>query len=285
MYTYARLNEDLAYLKYNGFDVGSIGKSVAGNAIPFVHIGEYSGPQSIITGGIHARENVTSLLVMRQAFKAALSPRSFEGGIYFLPMLNPDGALLIEKGADAFPSRAEFLKKINGSDDFSLFKANINGVDLNNNFDARFGLGKGQRDRPSPQGFPGEYPFSEPETNALKKFTIMVSPKITISYHALGREIYYYFFQDQKRLERDKRIAMQFGQILGYKVVDSDMDSTGGYKDWCVQSLKIPALTIEIIPDTKSHPLSSLDLDNTEWSLNKDIPYLVAEIALQIKSI
>lgn len=283
MYTYARLNEDLAYLKYNGFDVGSIGKSAGGNPIPFVHIGEYSGAQSIITGGIHARENVTSLLVMRQAFRAAFSPYSFEGGIYFLPMLNPDGALLIEKGIDAFPDRAEFLKRINCSDDFSLYKANLNGVDLNNNFDARFGLGKGQKDAPSSQGYPGEFPFSEPESDALKKFTIMVSPKITISYHALGREIYYYFFQDEKRFIRDRQIAKQFQEVLGYNLIDSDLDSTGGYKDWCIETLKIPALTIEIIPDTKSHPLSSSDLDNEEWNLNKDIPFLVVKIASQIE--
>ncbi len=280
MYTYSRLTEDLDYLAYCGIDVGSLGKSVAGYSIPYVHIGEYNGGQSIITGGIHARENVTSLLVMRQAFRTAFKRRAFEGGIYFVPMVNPDGAILIEKGAAAFADRAEYLCEINQGTDFSMWKANLNGVDLNNNFDARFRLGKGQKDSPASQGYPGEFAFSEPETSALKKFTLSVAPKITLSYHALGRELYWYFFQSE-RLNRDKVIAQRLEAELGYKRIDSDLDSTGGYKDWCVQCLGIPSVTVEIITEQKKHPLCIADLDE-DWAVNKNIPYILSQIALEL---
>jgi hypothetical protein len=289
MYTYAELLDDIAYLGSTEVDVGVIGASAFGNKIPYVHVGVYSGKQIIITGGIHARENITSLLVIKQAFDCAFSKTSFEGGIYFLPMINVDGALLIEKGAEYFGKRAEFLKSINSFDlpdkrseqaikhDFSLWKANINGVDLNNNFDARFSLGKGQKHSPSPMGFHGEYPFSEPETNALRRFTLSIAPALTVSYHALGREVYWEFFQSGKQRERDFVIADKVAKHLGYKRVDGDLGSSGGYKDWCIDSLKIPSLTIEIIPDSYSHFLEEESLEE-DYQKNRSLPVLLTKI-------
>lgn len=195
-----------------------------------------------------------------------------------MPMVNPDGAILREKGATFAKGRAEFLQKINGGDDFSLWKANAAGVDLNNNFDAFFGRGEGQKDSPSTHGYPGPYPFSEPETMALRNFTLSVAPKITVSYHALGRELYWYFFQSGADKERDFKIAQKIEAATGYKRIDSDCGSTGGYKDWCIQSLKIPSFTIEIIGSDKSHPLDACDLDG-DWTANKNIPYIIAEEA------
>jgi hypothetical protein len=280
MYTYSALLGDIRYLNKSGIEVGSIGLSALGNSIPYVHVGEYSGAQVIITGGIHARENVTCLLAMRQAYRLAFFPRALEGGVYFVPMVNPDGALLIEKGAEWCGERhAAFLRGINGGDDdFSLWKANANGVDLNNNFDALFGEGVYQRTSPAPQGYHGEYAFSEPETRALKNFTLRVAPRLTLSYHALGREIYWYFFQGGAALKRDKKIAERVEAATRYRRVDGAGGSTGGYKDWCVQSLKIPALTLEIISESKSHPLSLSDLED-DWDVNKDMPYLLLQAA------
>jgi len=253
-----------------------------GNSIPYIHVGEYCHPQSIITGGIHARENVTSLLVVRQAFRAAFKRCGFEGGIYFVPMVNPDGALLLEKGSCAMGGRAEFLCKINGGEDFSLWKANAAGVDLNNNFDALFGQGVGQVKDPAPQGYAGPHAFSEPETKALRSFTVSVAPRITVSYHAMGRELYWYFFQEGEERERDLRIAKRLEAATGYVRVDSDCGSSGGYKDWCIQNLRIPSFTIEIIGGCgKKHPIDCCDLDG-DWEANKNVPYIVADAAGEV---
>jgi len=325
MYTYENLLEDIAYLSYIGVDTGSIGKSALGLEIPYIHVGGYAGRQLIVTGGIHARENVTSLLVARQAFKAALELESNKtgkagygesntfcdvgaggqkGGIYFLPMLNPDGAVLIElssllgkegdedSGLDAFEAKLDLYDlnhgdfwgrlqkaiKINGgSRDFLLWKANINGVDLNNNFDARFAAGAGQVGAPAPAGYHGGFAFSQPETAALEKFTLSVAPAMTVSYHALGREVYWNFFQTGNSLSRDMAIAKKVADTLGYKLIATDMDSSGGYKDWCVSALKIPALTIEIIDEKHSHPLNLKVLDE-DWAANMDLPKLLLEM-------
>lgn len=249
MYTYCDLKNDIASLDSLGVKTGEIGSSVYGNKLYFAHMGAENGRQIIITGGIHARENVTCALVIKQAF--SLIGRALSVGFYFLPMLNPDGALLIENGNIA----PNFIKEINGGDDFSLWKANGRAVDLNLNFDAKFGKGKGNRFSPAPHGYVGERPFSEPETAALRDFTLKVKPVFTISYHALGREVYWYFGQ-----ERDDRAAAKaIADFLNYKLVDGDLGSAGGYKDWCV-TVGIPAVTIEIGRDGLTHPLKESDV-------------------------
>ncbi|MCH5163520.1 MAG: hypothetical protein J1F36_00715 [Clostridiales bacterium] len=274
MYTYGNLMDDIAYLNSIGVETGSIGSSLLGNKIFYIHVGKKDRKQIIITGGIHARENVTALLVMRQAYRL-IGQDSI--GIFFVPMVNPDGALLIEKGASAAGIYEPLVRKVNGSDDFSLWKANARAVDLNINFDAKFGLGKGNITYPAPQGYIGAGPFSEPETAALRNFTLSVRPVFTVSYHALGRELYWYFGQKD---ERDRRMAYRVADYLRYRAVDGDLSSTGGYKDWCVMQ-GIPAVTIEIGSDKFSHPLSEADVAE-DIKRNLDLPQKIVELYKEI---
>lgn len=264
MYTYENLKDDVAYLGFNGVQVGSIGSSVLGNELYYIKIGD-GKDAIIITGGIHARENVTALLVIRQAFKLLNSKLPFT--VYFIPMLNPDGAVLIERGASGAKEYSEFVRAVNGSDNFSLWKANIRAVDLNVNFDAKFGRGKSNIMYPAPQNYVGEYAFSEPETAALRDFTLEVKPIFTVSYHALGQEVYWDFGQTDMR---NRTLAYKVADLLGYKAVDGDLSSTGGYKDWCILN-GIPALTIEIGDSAFSHPLSESDVEE-DIMRNLDLP-------------
>ncbi|MCL2556076.1 MAG: hypothetical protein FWE03_03530 [Firmicutes bacterium] len=272
MYTYAKLIDDINYLKKCGVEVSTIGKSELGQDIPYIHIGDYSKKQIIVIGAIHARENITALLVMKQAYELALEPSDFDGDVYFIPMLNPDGAILIEGNWDNFNTEKidRAIEINNGSLDFSLWKANINGVDLNNNFDARFGQGRGQVHYPAPQGYMGEFAFCQKETENLMHFSLKVQPSLTISYHAKGREIYWEFSQKGERRNRDAKIARAAAKHLGYLRVDGDLGSSGGYKDWCIDTLKIPALTIEIIDDKHQHPLTN-DLLDEDWEVNRGL--------------
>ncbi len=270
MYTYGNLQDDVAYLRYNGVKVGSIGSSVMGNELYYIKIG--GGNKSIIiTGGIHARENITALLVIRQVF--AVIGKELPFAVYFIPLVNPDGAILIEKGADGAKEYGNFVRAVNGSDDFSLWKANIRAVDLNVNFDAKFGLGKSNLRTPASQNYIGKFPFSEPETAALRDFTLKVRPIFTVSYHALGREVYWDFGQSDMR---DRMFAHKVADYIGYKAVDGDLESTGGYKDWCVLS-GIPALTIEVGDGSLTHPVSEFDGEE-DILRNLDLPIKAALI-------
>ena len=272
MYSYFNLMDELDFFVRAGAEVGSVGVSECGNLIPYIRVGERKGKKIIVSGGIHAREYLTTHLVVMQAYYA-LKAEKIDGSIYFVPTLNPDGALLIEKGASFFGTRGEFLRRINGgSDDFSLWKANINGVDLNLNFPARWGSGKENRFFPSFQNFVGQSPFSESETRAIRDFTLQILPDATVSYHAKGEVLYWFFHQTPSRLKRDFALASKLNRTLNYTMGENRTLSAGGYKDWCVSSLGIPAFTVEIISDEYSHPLPSCALDEEQIRKNIDLP-------------
>ena len=288
-----------------GAEVRTIGRSVFGRDIIAAKAG--SGAKKIIvTAAIHARENVTASLVA----EAALGYKG-NATVWFVPLVNPDGAELVANGAEALGGRGftpkeagatvtergsdkteliangdkefrtadaftealgaagEALIRLNGgSRDFSLWKANARGVDLNVNFDANFGQGRQNVFSPAPENYVGEYPFSEPETRALRDFTLETGPDLTISYHAKGRLVYWYFGQRGEAKERDRRIAAAAAKTLGYSLGAAFTDSAGGYKDWCVSALGIPALTIETVRDTLAHPLPENALTEAEKRRN-----------------
>lgn len=254
MMTYREVTERISDIGRRGAETGSIGRSEYGSEIPFIKIGR-GKPTIIVTAAIHARENVTASLALDMAEYARES--AADGSLYFLPMLNPDGARLIEEGAAAFGQKsAEFLLRVNGGDrDFSLWKANGQAVDLNVNFAARWGEGSLNRFVPSPESYVGKQPFSAAETRALRDFTLSAKPDCTLSLHAKGRVVYWYFHQSGEVKARDRRIAEFIASETGYALGEAYTTSAGGYKDWCVEKLGIPAFTIEVVSDYLRHPL------------------------------
>ena len=273
MYTYDDLLSDVKRLKKLGADVCNIGKTVAGREIPSVHIGNYTGMQVLIQGAIHGREHITAQLITQQIYYTIENYGELHGGIYFIPMSNPDGVSLCQFGLDSVKdiTARDFLLKINGGADFSLWKANLDAVDLNCNFPARWGKGLMNVCRPVPESYIGDSPAGEPEVKALMEFTLRTRPHLTISYHCKGEEIYWQFGQKGKRFIRDKAYAAEFSRITGYNIIGGDRGSAGGYKDWCIQRLKIPAFTFEAVPDSYQHPVDYAALDG-EFQRNKDIP-------------
>ena len=245
MYGYDELLKDVRLYSLKGVKVESIGKSAQGRDIYCFCVGN-GGIPVISTAAIHARENASAYVVLAQLRRACASGTGFAR--YFIPLVNPDGA--------------EILKEVLSRNDESLklWKANAVGVDLNVNFDARWASGRQNVFRIGSENYVGPSAFSESETRALARFTETVGAGLTLSYHASGREIYWYFFQ-KENYERDLKIA-KFAQCYlrnRYARIDSDCGSAGGYKDWCVEKLGIPALTIEL--GNGKHPLSIEDVE------------------------
>lgn len=225
---------------------------------------------AIFLAGIHAREFISSDVLLKM-IEENLFDEIKDFNLSFICMANPDG-IDLERGEIKVFSKFQqrkLLKINNGSKDFSLWKANARGVDLNNNFDARF-YEVVHKTKPSCQGYPGKKPMSERETKAIARYTKSINPFITISYHTKGEEIYYNFFQSGERLRRDQIIAKRFEKSTGYKIVNVETLSAGGYKDWCVEKLKIPALTIELGSDDLLHPITTENL-NEIFDRNKTI--------------
>lgn len=226
-----------------------IGKSELGRDIVCTHCGGYRGRQIIITGGIHARECYTALVVLEQAKMFA----DGADGAYFIPLVNPDGAAFFESGGCL---GSEYLQSM-----LSLrreWKANGKGVDLNCNFDANWGGGIGNTGAPSSHGYIGKSPASAAEVKAVCDFTLEVKPCFTVSYHCMGGELYWEYGQEGERYKREKRLATAIARRAHVKRVDGDLGSAGGYKDWCVLKLGIPAVTIELIK-RGSHPFRESD--------------------------
>lgn len=229
------------------------GRSALGAPLVGFFVGRHEFPVLLLQYALHAREWVTSLLALEHAARGM--PR---GGAYILPLTNPDGAALALRGEDFLralpPARADFLRRVNGGASFAQWKANANAVDLNVNFPARWGTGRSNVFRPAPQNFVGRRPLSEPESRALAAFTERVRPDATVSYHTKGREIYWEFFQPAPALRRDEAIARALAEETGY-AARRIAGSAGGYKDWCVAALGVPAFTIEAGDDALAHPL------------------------------
>lgn len=254
MITYSEVLDDVNYLSRFGVETGAIGASRYGRMIPYVKFKGESEQTVLVTAGIHAREHVSSLFAVRQMYK--LQTMFLPCNVIFVPMVNPDGNVLVSEGAEAFGFERDRLLALNGGNtDFSLWKANAEGVDLNVNFDAQWGEGVQNVRTPAAANYIGASPFSESETVALASFTRKVMPCLTISYHAKGQEIYYLFSQTGQSLVRDTAIAERAAQITGYTLVRDTRGSAGGYKDWCVSALSIPSLTVELVADSYDHPL------------------------------
>lgn len=226
-----------------------LGKSLFGRDIYAIKLGN-GNPVGIAQYAMHGREHITAKLSVAQYENGNVI-----GSVWLIPLVNPDGALLSQQGIRSAPKeRQEELLALNGGEDFSLWKANGRGVDLNVNFPARWGTGAKNVRFAGAENYIGEKPFSEPETLALKKFTEKIRPQYTLSYHTKGEEIYWRFHQSCERLARDRKLATVLSHATGYPLAEAK-NSAGGYRDWCIQRFGIPAFTVEVGLDGWAHPL------------------------------
>lgn len=235
-----------------------IGKSLLGRNIYAVKIG-CGRPTGIIQYAIHGREHIVARLA---ECHAEMGVRT--GSCWLIPLANPDGALLSECGLSSVENKkweTKLLALNKQSADFSLWKANARGVDLNVNFAADWGKGVKNVRVAGAENYIGVRPFSEPETLALRNFTFKIKPDYTVSYHTKGEEIYWYFGQSTRTCPRDRTLAQVLSHATGYPLCEAK-GSAGGYKDWCIQRLGIPSFTVEAGSDKFIHPIGEEGLED-----------------------
>lgn len=247
------------YKNFKG-EKGYIGCSGNGKLIPYFAVKKTVSPIILVQYAIHAREYVTTYLAMQQIKEFEKNGKI--GTVYFIPAVNVDGIKIALKQNP-------------------LYKANAFGVDLNVNFDAKWGTGsKNVREKGS-ENFIGDSPFSEIESRNLRDFTLDVMPDMTVSYHSKGEEIYYEFYQDKQSKIRDKMLAQTVANVTGYKI-KSTPNSAGGYKDWCIERLGIPAITVEVGDDSIAHPLKKQHV-SLIFEKNKRVVSALMDKLLEIK--
>lgn len=255
-----KINSYFAFEKLcEGLNPVYIGTSALGYPIPMFR--KPGTPKVLIVGGVHAREATTVLLTLK-LFRESRG----ELGIDCIPLLNPDGVVLSEGGLENLTLTAKKrarLLEINGSSDFSNWKANINAVDLNVNCDADWGKGRQNVTYPAPANYIGSAPFSEPETRAVRE--VLKNPyDCVLCYHARGEEIYYGF-----KGVAHYPIAEALGEYLNYRPLMTPY-SAGGIKDYWIQETGKAGFTLEVgADDSDYHDLSEKNL-NTLWEKHKN---------------
>lgn len=256
------------YRQYRG-EKRVIGTSLLGRDVFAMRIGK-GKPCGISQYGIHGREYLCAFLALEH-IRRGLS----NGSVWLVPLADPDGAMISSQGITSVPPKQrKIIESIGGN--LALWKANARGVDINVNFDARWGTGASNVRYPASANYIGPKPFSEPETAALRDFTLEISPDFTLSWHTKGEVIYWRFHQPVLRAVRDKRIANVLSRATGYPLGETK-NSAGGYKDWCVEKLKIPAFTVEAGAEKFPHPLGEEALIDISEKCGEAIVRLVKE--------
>ncbi|PAQ13833.1 hypothetical protein CD798_13485 [Bacillaceae bacterium SAOS 7] len=291
VYTYEQMTADLKEIVqwYPGLaSLEVIGKSVDGRNLYALKLGK-GREEVFINASHHAREHITTNVTMEMIDQYAYAyetNKKIDGyavknlldqvSIYFVPMVNPDGVSLVQKGANSAKNPAAALKVNRNQRSFAAWKANVRGVDLNRQYPAGWPTICCDPGKPHPQNYKGPKPLSEPETKALYDFTLKHRFKSSAAYHSSGQIIFWHFYQSGAQKTRDYNIAKKITRKTGYQLVPPKKKySGGGYTDWFIQSQKKPGFTIEVAPYVGHRPVPMTYFSRI-WKQNHSIGLLLA---------
>lgn len=263
-HNYAEMTEKLRTLTSQHSQISqmsSIGKTREGRDIWAVRISGNLAqadtlPASIFMGGHHAREHLSIELPLYYieyllTEYAQGNPRiqNLVNGrdIHIIPMVNPDGA---EYDISTTGSYKMWRKNRNLNSDGTY------GVDLNRNYGYGWG-GGGASTNTSSDTYRGTSAFSEPETQAIKKY-VETHENITIllSFHTYSQLILYPWGHVYEGIanSRDKQVhetmAQKMAQWNDYKPQQSSdlYIASGDTTDWSYGEHKIISFTFELDP-------------------------------------
>lgn len=297
MYTYQKMESDIELLKqrYEGVTSDSIGTTTDGRNLYRIVIGSRDAKKKIlVVGAIHAREYITTPLIMRQ-IKEMLDKR--EDGdksldeicIEYVPMVNPDGVTISQSGINGL-NKEESKKKLQeiidswsewglkeNQDKYNWFlnkwKNNLNGVDINHNFPTQGWPNRADsRKRPCNEFYKGASAGSESETQYLITLVNNENFDAVLNYHTQGQIIYW---SNQHAsadvLAKDRAMADIVAAYTGYKLVTPEADGSKygtGFKDWLDWEKGIPNVTVEVGIGTSPVPETQIE---SIWQQNTGV--------------
>lgn len=236
----------------------SIGKTVEGREIWTLRVnttakGETPSakPGAFYVGTHHAREHLATEVPLLFAVWL-LDNRNMPDikkyietlDIYITPILNPDGLEY-----DIRTGRYQLHRK-----NTRINADKTVGVDLNRNYDSWW-CTAGSSSYPGSDTYCGTAPFSEPETQAVKKFVeARKNLKTLMSYHSFSDLILYPWggkyapVEDERDREVFVKMAGEMAAVTGYTPeLSSELYvATGDTADWAYKAGKIFAFTTEL---------------------------------------
>jgi carboxypeptidase T len=241
----------------------SIGKSVEGRELMRLRISKDLAhasqlPAMLLTGGHHAREHVSvevplmfakRLLSLYDAGDAQAIRLIGSRDIQIVPLVNPDGAEWdIQRGV------YKMWRKNRAANSDGSF-----GVDLNRNYSQGWNNVEGASGDPGTETFRGTSAFSEPETQAVKKWIDSTSNATTLlTLHTYSQLILYPWGSSYDPIAnaRDaqvfKTMAKTMSQWNGYSPMQaSNLYAVSGEMcDWAYDTHKLFAFTFEMDPSS-----------------------------------
>ncbi len=257
-YSYTQMMEDISQLVSlypDKVTQSVIGKSELGQEIPVVILGNPDAEHHVlIQAAIHGREHLTAWLSMAIA-DYSLSEHYFDFKkvcYHIIPMANPDGVAISQSG-ELDSLQKSIYKKDKAYKYTNLkraayaknWKANATGTDLNRNFPSGW-ENITKRKSPSSEQYRGPSPFSAAESIALRDYTLKHSFDVTISLHSSGSMIYYRYGGKEELNLLSQSLAKHIENTTGFPPEETDGTDGAGYKDWVMNELEIPSVTIEI---------------------------------------
>ena len=296
MYTYQAMESDLNALKanYSGVSTDVLCQTPDGRQVYHVVIGnQNAGKKLLVTASMHAREYITSRLVMRQMKKLLDEKKAGDTSlndvcVHFVPMMDPDGVAISQYGLDGLQTSVmrdtvqNIMKSwaeweiLTNQDKYNWYlnkwKNTAKGVDINQNFPTDgWSTLNDARDKPSSDMYKGPSAGSEAETRAMMELVNKYGFTEVVNYHAQG-EIIYADDDAASQEVRDRCNAMGaiVRDVTGYRLPEPHEGSydDGAFKSWLNVKKNIPAVTVEIGLGTC--PLPETDI-NSIWEKNKGV--------------
>ena len=262
IYSYVEMMEDIGQLgiKYPDLiQISSIGTSLDNRMIFQIVMGNPNASKAIyVQCATHAREWMNTWIMMKslemylENWNQVLPNGETYGQIfndcciYFVPMVNPDGVTISQFGVQAINNEhlRNFCSIIGRDGDFTKWKANARGVDINRQYSVGWNS-KIDREQPWSANYNGVAPFTEPEAVAVRNALEQRPFVAAITYHSMEGAIYWDLGQQGELRERTLALAAYCSSISGYRISDDCSALKGLDYNYMIFAKGIPAVCIE----------------------------------------
>lgn len=265
--------------------VGSIGQSVEGRDLVLIEFGK--GEKKIfVCGTHHAREYISTTYLMyaidrfAYMYKTGINEteydiRSILDNVTFciVPMVNPDGVNLVQNGINATkePEKVAAMQITEGKENgYRAWKANINGIDPNWNYDKDWDKNREKASSPASTGYNGIEPNTEPETRAVSAYVDSQPFEAYLSMHTQGKLLYW---------AEDTTNPTNLGALVkkdtGFTLIREDtpekLNGVGGsFFDYVFRKYKKATMTVELCNYIGPKPYPDASFDKV-WEPAKNV--------------
>lgn len=265
--------------------VGSIGQSVEGRDLVLIEFGK--GDKKIfVCGTHHAREYISTTYLMyaidrfAYMYKTGMNETGYDikailDNVTFciVPMVNPDGVNLVQNGINAVldPEKVAAMKITEGKENgYRAWKANINGVDPNWNYDKDWFKYREKTSSPASTGYNGTEPNTEPETRAVAAYVDSQPFEAYLSMHTQGKLLYW-----AEDITNPTNLGALVQKDTGFSLIREDtakkLNGVGGsFFDYVFRKYGKATMTVELCNYIGPKPYPDASFDKV-WAPAKNV--------------